>query len=61
MHLLFLWTDYLLTSVYTVVATTMAPIVSDHDVFLQFTNESSQKQYKRKWSDFVEFCGDFDL
>jgi hypothetical protein len=54
-------TGYLFTSVYTVVATTMAPIVSDHDVFLQFTNESSQKQYKRKWSEFVEFCGDFDL
>jgi hypothetical protein len=54
-------TGYLFTSVYTVVVTTMSSIVSDDDVFLQFTNESSRKQYKRKWSDFVEFCGNFDL
>jgi integrase len=39
----------------------MSSIVSDDDVFLQFTNEKSRKQYRRKWSDFVEFCGDFDF
>ncbi len=38
----------------------MAAIVSD-DVFQQFTNEVSRKQYQRTWSQFVDFFGDFDL
>jgi hypothetical protein len=40
---------------------TIAAIVSDDDIFQQFTNEVSCKQYQRIWSHFVDFCGDFDL
>jgi hypothetical protein len=39
----------------------MAAIVSDDDVFQQFTNEVSRKQFQRTWPRFVDFCGDFDL
>ncbi len=39
----------------------MATIVSNEEIFKQFTNEVSRKQYKRTWLQFVEFCGDFDL
>ena len=39
----------------------MTAIVSDHDVFQQFTNAKSHKQYQRTWSQFVDFCGDFDF
>jgi hypothetical protein len=38
----------------------MAAIVSDDDVFQQFTNEVSRKQYQRTWPQFVDFCGNFD-
>jgi hypothetical protein len=39
----------------------MTAIVSDNDVFQQFTNDKSRKQYQRTWSQFVDFCGDFDF
>jgi hypothetical protein len=39
----------------------MTAIVSDQDVFQQFTNAKSCKQYQRTWSQFVDFCGDFDF
>ena len=39
----------------------MAMIVSNEEIFMQFTNEVSRKQYKRTWLQFVEFCRDFDL
>ena len=39
----------------------MSTIVSDDDIFVQFTNEASRKQYERMWKQFLEFCGDFDL
>ncbi len=39
----------------------MATIVSNEEIFKQFTNEVSRKQYKRTWLQFAEFCGDFDL
>jgi hypothetical protein len=39
----------------------MAAIVLDDDVFQQFTNEVSRKQYKRTWSQFVDFCGNLDV
>ena len=47
--------------VYTAAATNMSTIVSDDDIFVQFTNEASRKQYERMWKQFLEFCGDFDL
>jgi hypothetical protein len=39
----------------------MATIVSNEEIFTQFTNDVSRKQYKRTWLQFVEFCEDFDL
>jgi len=39
----------------------MTAIVSDNDVFQQFRNGKSRKQYQRTWSQFVDFCGDFDF
>jgi integrase len=39
----------------------MTTIVSDQDIFQQFTNAKSRKQYQRTWSQFVDFCGDFDF
>ena len=39
----------------------MAAIISDNDVFQQFTNGKSRKQYQSTWSQFVDFCGDFDF
>jgi len=39
----------------------MAMIVSNEEIFMQFTNEVSRRQYKRTWMQFVEFCEDFDL
>jgi len=39
----------------------MTAVVSDQDVFQQFTNAKSHKQYQRTWSQFVDFCGDFDF
>jgi hypothetical protein len=39
----------------------MARIVSNEEIFAQFTNEVSRRQYKRTWLQFVEFCGDYDL
>jgi len=39
----------------------MARIVSNEEIFTQFTNEVSRRQYKRTWLQFVEFCGDYDL
>ena len=39
----------------------MTAVVSDQDVFQQFTNAKSRKQYQRTWSQFVDFCGDFDF
>ena len=38
-----------------------ARIVSNEEIFTQFTNDVSRKQYKRTWLQFVEFCEDFDL
>ena len=34
----------------------MTAIVSDQDIFQQFTNAKSRKQYQRTWSQFVDFC-----
>jgi mannitol-1-phosphate/altronate dehydrogenase len=36
----------------------MTAIVSDHDIFQQFTDPVSQKQYQRTWSQFVDFSLD---
>ena len=34
----------------------MTAVVSDQDVFQQFTNAKSRKQYQRTWSQFVVCC-----